>query len=119
MKMQDLDSSWIHPTLLSCIGHGGETGQAGCGREARPQAVDTQRDRRKDALGLAAVAHSPGRALANYGRLRLVAGHSPGTGREPTRKGRARACGAACAGRGAASLPRSDEYTSAREGLTP
>src|SRR5215212_12249056 len=98
IDMQDLGSSWIHSTLLSCIGHGGETGQPGCGRKARPQAVDTQRVRREDALGLVTVAHSPGRALAHYGRIRLAARYSPGSDREQTRRGRARACERACAG---------------------
>src|SRR5215213_2347033 len=68
-----------------------------------------------DGPGLAAAAHSPARSGRHRVLVQCPAGRSPAEDRESTRRGGARASGTACAGRGAASLPRSDEPTHARE----
>src|SRR5215204_5122615 len=59
-----------------------------------------------------AAAYSPACSGHHRVLVQCPAGRSPAEDREPTCRGRARACGAACAGRGAAILPRSDEWSS-------
>src|SRR3712207_293585 len=84
---------------------------------------------RDDRAGLAAAAYSPVRSRCHRLLIHDAAERSSAEdrgptrptsagNREPTRRSRAEPCGAAYAGRGAASIPRSDESPVAREKLT-
>src|SRR5215210_5407947 len=74
--MQDLVSSWIHRRCYR-VSHGARKRQARCGRTARPQAMDAQRVRREDRLGMARAAGSPPHACAYHSSVHLAAERSP------------------------------------------
>src|SRR5215203_5645620 len=76
IDMQDLVSSWIHRRCYR-VSHGARKRQASCGSAARPQAVDAQRVRREDRLGMAKATGSPTHACAYHSSVHLAAERSP------------------------------------------